>query len=301
MTQEHTMDDAVTPYALRAMCGALISVAIALRGYRKKKLDLSGAISALIVGFVTILGGIRFAVVLITFFYTSSWLTKYGDKHKKKIEDQYKEGGSRNWEQVAANATFGSVLSLVYIYYLGEKEIPFNIQRDPFASTILAAFIGHYACCNGDTWASELGVLSKAAPRLITTLRTVPTGTNGGITILGCAASTLGGFVIGVAFALADVAVWFLFGEDGGATPEVVPVILLGTLGGIGGSLIDSLMGATIQYSGWSESKKKIVGEPGPGVKRVSGINILNNHHVNFFSSLATGLLAALVVFIASH
>jgi hypothetical protein len=103
---------------------------------------------------------------------------------------------------------------------------------------VFIVFFRHYACCNGDTWASELGVLSKATPRLITTLRPVPTGTNGGITVLGCAASTLGGFVIGLAFALADLAIWFLFSETGATSPEVIPAILLGTLSGIAGSLV---------------------------------------------------------------
>jgi hypothetical protein len=49
----------------------------------------------------------------------------------------------------------------------------------------------------GDTLASELGILSSTPPILLTTLKTVPPGTNGALSLLGTAASIGGGMAMG--------------------------------------------------------------------------------------------------------
>lgn len=60
----------------------------------------------------------------------------------------------------------------------------------------------HFACCLGDTLASELGILSKSPPILITTLKPVPPGTNGGMSLTGTLASIAGGAIMGVTMAI---------------------------------------------------------------------------------------------------
>lgn len=97
--------------------------------------------------------------------------------------------------------------------------------------------IRHYACCNGDTWASEVGVLSKSRPRLITTWNEVPAGTNGGMSKLGTLASILGGTFIGVIFYITS----FFDVTVTSASPAQWPIIFIGTFGGFAGSLVSVL------------------------------------------------------------
>jgi uncharacterized membrane protein len=55
-------------------------------GYKKKSLNLSGALSAFVVGFVTFFVSFAFGLTLIWFFVSSSIITKIGKKRKRKIE-----------------------------------------------------------------------------------------------------------------------------------------------------------------------------------------------------------------------
>lgn len=110
-------------------------------------------------------------------------------------------------------------------------------------------FSGVFSCCNGDTWASELGtVFSNSDPILITNLKKVPKGTNGGISVVGTVSSAVGGLLIGISqylviFYFSDRTLWMY-------APPQWPIIVFGALGGLLGSLIDSFLGATVQYSG---------------------------------------------------
>lgn len=46
-----------------------------------------------------------------------------------------------------------------------------DTEDSTVVTALLGGIVGHYACCNGDTWSSELGMLSSEQPRLITTFK----------------------------------------------------------------------------------------------------------------------------------
>lgn len=80
------------------------------------------------------------------------------------------------------------------------------------------------------------------------------------------------------------------------ASPPQWPLIVFGGVAGLLGSIIDSLIGATLQYSGL-DSDGRVVERPGPDVKHICGTRLLDNHSVNLISSILTGLIMPFVAF----
>ncbi len=130
----------------------------------------------------------------------------------------------------------------------------------------------HFACCLGDTLASELGILSRGRPRLITTLQKVPPGTNGAMSVGGTIASVVGGAIVGL---LAGVTL--LLENKGCSAGNVVESVGWGIFGGGFGSLVDSFLGATVQETRYSQAKGVVVAEGGTVV---AGWNVLSNNQV---------------------
>lgn len=73
--------------------------------------------------------------------------------------------------QVLANGSVGTLLSVGVAVMTGWGDACLDSRRAPLVTAMMAGVLGHYACCNGDTWSSEVGVLSKSPPRLITTFK----------------------------------------------------------------------------------------------------------------------------------
>lgn len=154
-----------------ALVASVLSVFLSLNGLRKESLSSSGAIGACIVGFVTFLSGVQFGMTLIVFYLTCSKLTKFQQTKKQLIEADFQAGGKRDIFQVLSNSLTGTLLCMSYLISNGDSS-PVSFNSDQYRP-LVAGFITFYSTCTGDTWASELGVLSPSHPIMITTFRPV--------------------------------------------------------------------------------------------------------------------------------
>jgi uncharacterized protein (TIGR00297 family) len=125
----------------------------------------------------------------------------------------------------------------------------------------LFAAAGRYAGCiaalaeaAADTASSEIGQASGGPVRLLTTWRTVPAGTDGGISVRGT--------IAGVVAASIVVAI-------GGIRHALMPHGAVTLISACAGLFFDSLLGSTVERRGW-----------------------IGNDIVNFSSTLFAALLA---------
>ncbi|NXP39427.1 TMM19 protein, partial [Leiothrix lutea] len=272
----------------RWLFSVLVPLIIATQGFKKKSLDHSGALGGLVVGFILTVANYSFFSSLFVFFVTSSKLTKWKKDIKKQIDSEYKEGGQRNWVQVFCNGGVPTELALLYMIENGPGEIPIDFSKEYTASWMCLSLLGALACSAGDTWASEIGsVMSKSKPRLITTWEQVPVGTNGAVTLVGLISSLLGGMTVGIAYFITQL----IFVADLEISAPQWPIIVFGAAAGLLGSIVDSYLGATMQYSGFDQTIGMVVNHQTTDSKHISGKPILDNNAVNLFSSVIIALV----------
>jgi len=258
----------------RLLLGLCLAAIIALGARRLGALTPSGAIAAALVGGLTYgLGGLPAAIILIAFFGSSSLLSKTSTKRKRKVAADFAKGGRRDWAQVAAN---GGVPVLALLAGAG------GLLAAPVAWVVFAAAL---ATVSADTWATELGVLSKIPPRLITTGKSVTPGTSGGVSLLGNLVGLGAAFFIGIL-------AWLVPGS------VTIQVVLIATAAGVLGSFFDSYLGALVQATYYCpKCKKETERHPthtcGTKTTLRRGWTWLSNDWVNFLSAAAGALLAS--------
>ena len=252
----------------------IIGIAVlAWGGSKLKALAASGAVGTLLVGILIALGFKGYGLLLIgLFFVTSSFWSKYNLKQKENMTDMHEKGSQRDIVQVFANGGVPALIGLsAYLFP---------------ADFWLYGFVASIAAANSDTWASELGSLSKKKPFSIFQMKTVEPGTSGAISLQGTISAFAGS-------ALISIASYFLCGE---LTIELVFII---TTMGVVGCFIDTFLGATVQsaYSckvcGKQVEKKEHCQEP---TRLIKGNALVNNDVVNIASIFLASVITILVL-----
>ncbi len=222
-----------------------ITAVFAALGRAMRGVTTAGALAGAAVSFAILLGaGLPGFAALVALFVLTWASTRIGYTRKQRLGIAEARIG-RNERQVFANLGIAGICSALY-------AVAGHEQRLLFA---MGAALAEAAA---DTVSSEIGQALGGTPRLISNWREVPVGTDGGITIAGMLAGSVGAIVVGVVCATTGLFGWRLFPLCAGA--------------GIAAMLVDSLLGATLEQR-----------------------NVLGNNEVNFVSTAIAAVLAVVL------
>ncbi len=249
------------------LIGILFAGLISGVSFRVKFLTLSGSIATFILAsFIFGLGGIKWSVPILTFFVLSSILSKLRKKKNESVEIYFEKSGVRDYLQVIANGGLGGIL--VIINTINPNEIYYLI----YLATLSAV------CA--DTWATEIGTWKKTATYNILNFKPVEQGVSGGISAIGTIGAVLGSIAI-----LFSGILWIDI--------SYIHYAILIITTGVFGSMIDNILGATIQAQNKCLVCNKVTERNihcGTEADHFSGLKWINNDVVNFFSGIAGAL-----------
>ena len=244
------------PTAAEIAIATTFPLIIGIVSYKLNAADLSGALAGVLSGLLMILfGGIGWFALLLVFFFLGTFFTKYKYKYKVEIGAAQTNKGSRGYRNVFGNCLIPLVFVVAY-GAIGSFSLPFigAVDRNIF----VMGYLGAMATATADTLASEIGSTYSGQPRMITTLKKVKSGTDGAVSSLGELAALAGSVAIAIVAIVMGV-----------AGPDIKVAFLLAVLGGVLGTNIDSVLGATFQ-------QKKL----------------LTNEGVNFYATMLGGVIA---------
>jgi uncharacterized protein (TIGR00297 family) len=239
------------PYlGVRVLLAVGINAVFALAALSIRVVNRSGAAMGFLMGAVIYMGyGYKSFLVLLVFFVMGSVATRLG--YARKAARGVAEGrkGARSWREATANTLAAAFFSILVI-------------TTHYEAAFLVAFIAALAEAAGDTISSEIGQWLSGRAYMITTLKPVPAGQDGGISVAGTLA--------GMGASVVIVAVAYSLGLCRPGT-AVVAFVAAGA-----GNLFDSYLGATIERRG------------------LVGNAIVNFAGTSFAGGLALGLLLTL-------
>ena len=250
---------------------ALSMALIAVLAYLARALDFGGSLTAFVMG-VIVLWTLRFECFLLflLFFVSCTVVGKLSKRVRKgkRPEIEEKKGHRRDMMQVVSNGLMATLASL--FWFFSSKDIA------------LIMFGAAVAEATSDTFAGDIGRLSRHDPVSIRNLKPVPVGMSGGVTFLGMLAAFLSSAVIAFCWYVSFKGVSFY---------AAVLVCLMG----FSGAVLDSYLGAFVQAhyidpdTGMlTESDEK----NGQKLELAQGIRWVDNDMVNLMSNVFSSVFA---------
>ena len=250
----------------QVILGVILAFAIALTSSVARLLTFSGAVAAFFLAAVIFgVGGWKWTVPIFIFFFLSSLLSKVGQARKARFASVFEKSGTRDHGQVLANGGVAGFLALWQVVF-------------PVAD-FYTLYLGAVAAVTSDTWATEIGLLTRGKTISIVSFRTVDQGMSGGVSWLGLSAGLFGACVIAGSA--------FFWVKD-------IRVLAFVVAAGFIASFIDSVLGATIQAEyecsvcGRSTERAEHCGMP---ARLVKGYASFNNDSVNWLCAFAGAMV----------
>ncbi len=226
----------------------VISLVVAPFSLRFAGMDKKGSLAAFFVGFFVYISlGFSGFLVLLALHVLGASVTRTGFSRKRRSGIEQKK---RSFGNVCANGFLPAAAAVAGAVFTDYSKL------------FIVAFVSAIAAATSDTVSSELGELSKTRPRLITTLEPVDTGTDGAVTVMGTFAG-MGGSAIIAAVAILS-----------GTLVSTTHLFLIVTVSGFSGTVVDSILGATLERKG-----------------------VIGNDLVNLFS-IGAGLLLSVLLYV---
>jgi len=212
------------------LISGILSVALSVIAYKLRMLTYTGALASLLVGYIVgVFGSIEWLILLIVFTFAGLTATKLDISEKSKYGLQEGNYGERSHLNVLGVGLPACIFAFLY-------GMLHNHLSGQYDLALTVAFITTLTAAAADTVASEIGVRDGKV-WLITTFERVKRGTNGGVSVLGTGSSV-------VAAAFTGIIGWLLIFK--GIDAYVLVPIAMGILG----TLVDSVLGATLENRG---------------------------------------------------
>jgi len=232
-------------FARQAAVAIGVNVVLAVLGYAAGGVNVSGVVSGIALGSLVYLGlGWRGYLLLLAFFVIGTACTKLGYARKAAAGIAQERGGRRGARNALAKTSVPAACAVFAA-----------TTPHPLAYTL--AFAGAFATAAADTASSEIGKAFGRRTFLITTLRAVPRGTEGAVSLEGTLAGVFAAAAVGTLGAAVGLLPW--------------AAVWAITVAAFVANTLESVVGATLESRG-----------------------LLDNEAVNFLNTLCGALLAAI-------